>query len=130
MIEESMRLILLDGQKPSLCLMRIQRKLAECNLTLDDAVIKHRLMQAMSISMKTALSAHLELPVEQFAKIPDTIYSYSNTVVATSPPIVFAASTLQNKTILQSAFNEKHPTRPLCQQDHCTISIQRKTPNQ
>ena len=55
-------------------------------------------MQAMPISVKTALSAHLELPVEQFAKLADTIYSFSNTVVATSPPNVFAASTQQKPT--------------------------------
>ena len=47
MIEEALGMISLDGQKPSLCLMRIQRKLAECNLTLDDDVIKNRLMQAL-----------------------------------------------------------------------------------
>ena len=77
MIEEAQGMISLDGQKPSLCLMRIQRKLAECNLTLDDEFIKHRLMQAMLISVKMALSAHLELPVEQFAKLADTISQIS-----------------------------------------------------
>ena len=74
MIEEpALGLISFDDQKPSLCLMRIQRKLAECNLTLVDDFIKHRLMQAMPIYVKTALSAHLELPVEQFVKLADTI---------------------------------------------------------
>ena len=104
MIEEALGIISLDGQKPSLCLMRIQRKLAECNLTLHDDVIKHRLMQAMPISVKTALSALLELPFEQFAKLADTIYSYSNTVVATSPPNIFVAS------------SQQMPTRPLYNQ--------------
>ena len=61
-------------------------------------------MPAMPISVKTALSAHLELLAEQFAKLADTIYSYSNTVVATCPPNVFAASTQQM------------PTRPLYNQ--------------
>ena len=88
--------------------MRIQRKLAECNLTLDDDVIKHRLMQAMPISVKTALSAHLELPVEQFAKLADTIYSYSNTIVATPTPNVFAASAQQMPT--RSLYNQ-HSTK-------------------
>ena len=110
-IEEALGMISFDGQKPSLCLMRIQRKLAECNLTLDDDVIKHRLMQAMPNSVKTALSAHLKLPVEQFAKLADTIYSDSNTVVATSPPNVIADSTQQM------------PTRPLYNQ-HSTKNNQ------
>ena len=108
MIEEALGMISLDGQKPSLCLMRIQRKLAECNLTLDDDVIKHRLMQAMPISVKTALSAHRELPVEQFAQLADTIYSYSNTIVATPTPNVFAASAQQVPT--RSLYNQ-HSTK-------------------
>ena len=110
MIGEALGMISLDGQKPSLCLKRIQRKLAECNLTLDDDVIKNRfsLMQAMPISVKTALSAHLELPVEQFAKLADTIYSYSNTIVATPTPNVFAASAQQMPT--RSLYNQ-HSTK-------------------
>ena len=51
MIEETLGMIALEGQKPSLCMMRIQRKLAECNLTLDEDVMKHRLSQAMPISV-------------------------------------------------------------------------------
>ena len=74
--------------------MRVQQKLAECNLTLDDYVIKHSLMQSMTVSAKTALSDHLELPFEQFARLAaDTIYNYSNTAGATIPQNVFAAST-------------------------------------
>ena len=101
MIEEDLGMISLDGQKASLCLMRIQRKVAECSLTLDGEVIKQWLMQAIPISGKTALSAHLERHVEQFAKLIDKIYSYSNNVVTTSPPNIFTTSTQQM------------PTRPL-----------------
>ena len=108
MIEEALGMISLDLQKPSFCLMRIQRKLAKCNLTLDDDFIKHRLMQAMPISVKTALSAHLELPVEQFAKLADTIYSYSNTIVATPTPNVFAASAQQIPT---RSLHNQHSTK-------------------
>ena len=73
MLEEVLGMISLDGQEPSFCLMRTQRKLAECNLTLDDNFKKHGIMQAITISVKTALSALLELPVEQFAKLADNI---------------------------------------------------------
>ena len=52
LIEEALGTISLDGQKPSVCLLRIQRKLSECYLTMDNDVIKHRLMQAMSISTR------------------------------------------------------------------------------
>ena len=45
-IEEALGTISLDGQKPCVCLLRIQRKLSECHLTMDDDVIKYLLMQA------------------------------------------------------------------------------------
>ena len=77
LIEEALGTISLDGQKPSVCLLRIQRKLSECHLTMDNDVIKHRLMQAMPISTRSSLSAHLDLPPDKFAKLADTIYSYS-----------------------------------------------------
>ena len=111
MIEEALGMISLDGQEPSLGLMRIQRKLAECNLTLDDDVIEHKLMQAMPMFVKTAPSAQLELPVEQFAKLVHSIYSYSTILVATSPPKVF------------STFAQQMPTRPLYNQ-HSTQNNQ------
>ena len=111
MIEQVQGMLSLNGQKPSMCLMRIQRKLAQCNLTLDDDVIKHRLMQALTFSVKTALSAHLELHVQQFAKLADTVYRYSNTLVAINPTNVFEASTQQI------------PTRPLYNQ-HSTKNNQ------
>ena len=102
MIEETLGMSSLDCQNSSLCLMRNQRKLVECNLTLNDDVMKHRLMQSMPISVKMALSAHLELPVEQFAKSVYTIWSKN--VVAKSPPYVVAASTQQMHT--KSLYNQ------------------------
>ena len=77
LIEEALATISLDGQTPSVCLLRIQRKLSECDLTMDNDVIKHRIMQAMPISTRSSLSAHLDLPPDKFAKPADTIYSYS-----------------------------------------------------
>ena len=62
LIEEALGTISLDGPKPSVCLLGIQRKLSECHLTMDNDVIKHRLMQAMPISTCSSLSAHLDLP--------------------------------------------------------------------
>ena len=112
MIEEALGMISLDSQKLSFCLMRIQGKLAECNLTLDDNLLKHRLMQVMPLSLKTALSADLELPVEQFPKLADTIYSYSNTVCSchkSSKHICDLYTADAIKTIIQSAFNAIQP---------------------
>ena len=72
LIDETLGTISLDGQKPSLCLLRIQRKLSECHLTMENDLIKHCLMQAMPISTRSSLSAHLDLPPDKFAKLADT----------------------------------------------------------
>ena len=84
-IEEALETISLDGHKPSVCLLRIQRKLAECHLTMDNDVIKHRLMQAMPISTRSSLSAHLDLPPDKFAKLADTIYNHSKDTFQENP---------------------------------------------
>ena len=67
LIEEALGTISLDGQKPSGCLLCIQRKLSEYHLTMDNDLIKHRLMQAMPISTRSSLSAHLDLPPDKTA---------------------------------------------------------------
>ena len=77
LIGEALGTISLDGRKPSVCVLRIQRKLSECHLTMDNDVIKHRLMQGMPTSTRSSLSAYLDLPPDKFAKLADTIYSYS-----------------------------------------------------
>jgi hypothetical protein len=77
LLEEALGSITLDGQKPSVCLLRIKRKLQECNLTIDEDVVRHRILQAMPFSTKASLSAHSSLPLDQFAKLADTIYLYS-----------------------------------------------------
>jgi hypothetical protein len=77
LLEEALGSISLNGQKPSVCLLRIKRKLQECNLTVDNDVVRHRLLQAMPINTRVSLSAHSQLPLDQFAKLADTIYLYS-----------------------------------------------------
>ena len=77
LIEDALGTISLDGQKPSVCFLRIQHLLSKCHLTMDNDVIKHRRMQAMPISTRSSLSAHLDVPPNKFAKLADTIYSYS-----------------------------------------------------
>ena len=77
LIEEALGTISLDGQKPSVCFLRIQRKFSECHLTMANDVIKHRFVQAMPTSTRSSLSARLDLPPDKVAKLPDTINSYS-----------------------------------------------------
>ncbi len=76
-LEEALGAISLDGEKPSVCLVRTRRKLAECNFTLGEEIIKHRLMPAMPIATGTALWEHTEISLTQTAKLADTVYSYN-----------------------------------------------------
>ena len=59
MVGEALEMISLEGQKASLCLMRIHKKLAEFNLNLNDEDIKDRSMQARPTFAKAASSGHL-----------------------------------------------------------------------
>ena len=77
LIEEALGMISVDGQKPSFCLLRIQRKLSEFHLTRVNDVFKHRLLQAKPISKRSSLSAILDLPPDKFANLVNTTYSYS-----------------------------------------------------
>ena len=88
LIEEALGSISLEGQKPSMCLLRIKRKLGECHLEVGDDVVKHRLMQAMPVASRTALSAHISLEANEFAKLADTIHSY-----ATQAEVISAVAT-------------------------------------
>ena len=104
LLEEALGSVSLDGQKPSVCLIRIRRKLADCNLQVDDDVVRHRLLQAMPHATKIALSAHSALPLSEFAKLADTIYSYTQVseynvaAVDTKAKIPFRMEKDSNKT--------------------------------
>jgi hypothetical protein len=89
LLEEALGTITLDGQKPSVCLARIKRKLADCGLTPDEEVVRHRLLQAMPHQIRLTLSAHTNLGLSEFAKVADTIYGYQQdnfTVAAIGQP--------------------------------------------
>ena len=76
-LEEALGSISLDGQKPSVGFVRIKRQLEDCNLTADDQFIRQKFLQALPPATRVALSAHHNLPLEDFAKLADTIFEYS-----------------------------------------------------
>lgn len=76
LIEEALGTVSLDGQKPSLVVARIRRKLRECNLTVDDDLLRHKLLQALPVTARTAMAGHQALPPEEFAKLADTILQF------------------------------------------------------
>ena len=77
LLEEALGSISLDGQKPSVCFLRIKRKLEDCHLTVDDQFLRHKFLQALLPTTRVALSAHHNLALDDFAKLADTIYQYS-----------------------------------------------------
>ena len=79
LFKEALESILLHGHKPSVCFMRIKRGLEDCNLTVVDKFTRRRFLQALPPTTRVALSARHNLPLEDFAKLADTIFQYSTT---------------------------------------------------
>ena len=77
LLEEALGSISLDGQKPSVCFLRMKRKLEYCNMTVDDQFNRHKFLQALPPTTRVALSAHHNLPLEDFAKLAETIVQNS-----------------------------------------------------
>ena len=65
LLEEALGSISLDGQKPSVCFLRIKRKLEDCHLTIDDQFLRHN-------SSKRYLQRHV-LPCPHIKIWPWTI---------------------------------------------------------
>ena len=76
-MEEALGSISLDGQKPSVCFLRIKRKLEDCHLTVDDQFLRHNFLQAVPPTTRVPLAAHHNLALNDFAKHAGTIYQYS-----------------------------------------------------
>ena len=79
---------------------------------MDNDVIKHSLLQALPISRRSSLSAHLDLPPEKFAQLVDTKYSYLKDTFRQNPNVYetrhsssssMHASLTQSKETAQSA---------------------------
>ena len=45
---------------------------------MDDQFIRYKFLQALPPPTRVALSAHHNLPLENFAKLADTIFQYSS----------------------------------------------------
>lgn len=75
LLEEALGAVSLDGQKPSLCILRIKKKLQQCNLQLDEELIKHKLLQAMPASTRSTLAGQMQaVDLQTFASIADAVF--------------------------------------------------------
>lgn len=103
LIDEALGSLSLDGQKPSLCLIRLQRKLQESGVQLDEDTIKHRLLKALPPSTATALSAHTTLSLNEFARLADTMSTYFESS---------AVNAIQSSATQQSAYPNTQVHKP------------------
>ena len=114
LIDEALGSLSLDGQKPSLCLLRLQRKLQESGVQLDEETIKHRLLKALPPTTATALAAHTTLPLSDFARLADTMSSYLETAT------VNAVSGQTPHSSSQSSHLQHNPQRSYSSYSHNT----------
>jgi hypothetical protein len=64
----------LDGMKPSLAMQKMRRDFRAAGVAPDDRLLKHRLLQALPVSVQVSLAAHLSLPSTEFGSLADTIF--------------------------------------------------------
>ena len=74
---EELGTLSLGGRKPSVCLLRIRNKVAESNYRKDYDVLRHRLMQVIPFAARISFLGYRTLPLDQYAKVANTIYSYT-----------------------------------------------------
>lgn len=94
LLEDALGSVSLDGQKPSLCVLRLQRKLQECGLEPDEALIKHKVLQAMPSDTRTTLAGQTQnANLTTFSSVADAVYVMSQqqqpsiNAVAKSQPV-------------------------------------------
>ena len=77
LLEEALGSISFDGQKQSVCFLRIKRNLEGFHLTVDDQFLRHKIIHAWPLTTRVAVSVHHNLALDRFAKLADTTYQYS-----------------------------------------------------
>ena len=121
LMEEALGNVTLDGQKPSLCVVRIKRKLVECHLDPDDDLIKHKLLQAMPFHTRAALAGHQKLDLTTFASIADSVLLLDDQRTATAAHVSHDS---QRQSSYQSTrSNSLHPFHPSQRPQICRAHV-------
>lgn len=73
LIEEALAAVELGDRRPTQLVMDIKRKFNEVGLQADDSIIKSRLITALPSTVRSALVGHDNVPLDNFAKIADSM---------------------------------------------------------
>lgn len=103
LIEEAMEAVELNGRKPSQVVAEITRKFVKIGIQPEDGVIKARLITALPPHIRSALVGHEEVPLQQFAKIADSMLAVAPASAFTGPVQVSGQGNPSLTTNLSSA---------------------------
>jgi len=73
LIDQALSAVSLNGKRPTQIINEIRRRFADVNISADDALIKSRLLSALPPNIKAALVGHDSQPLEDYAKIADSM---------------------------------------------------------
>jgi len=77
MIEEALSALSLGEKRPTQLVVEIKRKFSDIGLQVDDAIVKSRLLTALPTHLRSSLVGFDDLPIEQYAKIADSMLAVS-----------------------------------------------------
>lgn len=72
-IEEALAAVELGNRRPTQLVTDIRRRFAEVGLTVDDTIVKSRLLTALPSNIRSALVGHEAASLDSFAKIADSM---------------------------------------------------------
>ena len=108
-MEDALGPVSLDGQRPSTCLARIERKFRECDLNPDPAILKHKLMMALPVNVRQIKATQDDKDTKTFAEIADAVLAASNL----SDTTVCTIYNTTNRAASFSRITNREPLRTL-----------------
>ena len=103
LIEEALQTVEMGSRRPTQVMCDIKRKFSEVGLTVDDSIVKSRLISALPSSIRAALVGHDQMPLEDFAKVADSMVAV---MTSTTPyASVNEAAVQQQRNPNQQQFN-------------------------
>ena len=98
-IEEALAAVDIGNKKPSLVVNDLRRKFTDIGLTVNDDIIKSRLLTALPPHIRSALVGHENNELETFAKIADSMFA----VAARDTPFISTVSHVKSQNNTDSS---------------------------
>ncbi|MEL6607085.1 MAG: hypothetical protein AAFP88_02425 [Bacteroidota bacterium] len=113
MIEEALSSMSLSGKRPTQLIVDIKRKFSDIGLTVDDAIVKSRLLSAFPQNLRSTLVGHDNLPLEQYAKVADSMLAVSS---KETPFVGHVSSSSEPREQYHPRGQQRFQRRPFSQQ--------------